>query len=126
MTKFNPENKETLTTGETLEPAMNITDQNDAIQYFTAYAQFMFQHYEPSDTYENAVKICKSNLGYYAGYYDSETRKRVEKLFSCVHPFFGSIKDNGEPTAVQAFELGKNLALKHQRKDKIIKINQNK
>jgi hypothetical protein len=127
MTKFNPENKEILTTGETLGPAMNITDQDDAKQYFEAYVNFsILTHKNETNAYENAVKVCKANLGYYAGYYDSKTRERVEKLFSCCHPIFGSIKDNGEPTAAQAFELGKKLALKYQRKEKIIKINSKK
>jgi hypothetical protein len=34
MTKFNPENKEALTYGECLDPAMKITDEADAKQYF--------------------------------------------------------------------------------------------
>lgn len=33
MTKFNPENKATLTYGECLDPAMKITDTKDAQQY---------------------------------------------------------------------------------------------
>ena len=59
-----------------------------------------------------AEKICKSNLGYYAGYYDNETRARVEKLFLCEHPIFGSIKENGAPTPEEAFNAGKNYAKK--------------
>ena len=39
MTKFNPENKESLTTGETLGPAMEITDPEDAKQYLTEYVK---------------------------------------------------------------------------------------
>jgi len=41
-------------------------------------------------------------VGYYAGYYDKDTRVRVEKLFKCNHPIFGSAKD-GTPTQEEAF-----------------------
>lgn len=50
----------------------------------------------------NAFKI----VGYYAGYYDSETRERVERLFMCAHPVFGSIADNGAPTPDEAYDAG--------------------
>lgn len=42
MTKFNPEQKETLTFGECLKPAMEITAEADALQYkrdYIAYTQ---------------------------------------------------------------------------------------
>ena len=29
-----------------------------------------------------------------------------EDLFKCSHPYFGSIKENGVPTAKEAFEMG--------------------
>ncbi|TXH09637.1 MAG: hypothetical protein E6R03_16465 [Hyphomicrobiaceae bacterium] len=46
-----------------------------------------------------------SALGF-AGYYDSETRERVERLFKCEHPIFGAIATKGQPTAELAFALG--------------------
>jgi len=108
MTKFNPENKETLTFGECLGPAMEITNPKDAQQYFTDYVKYTqtFLDKDPRDDNMTAEEICKTNLGYYAGYYSDETRVRVEKLFMCSHPVFGSIKDNGSPTAEEAFNMG--------------------
>ena len=112
MTKFNPENKNILTIGETLGPAMEITDPLDAQQYLTDYVNHIQKHLdkEPRDDNMTAEDIAKANLGYFAGYYDTDTRIRVEKLFSCAHPIFGTIKDNGVPTADQAFQAGKDMA----------------
>ena len=94
MTEFNPEKKETLTYGEALDPAMGITDQDDAQQYFKEYVSYLEGHLErdPRDDDMTAEEIARINLGYYAGYYDRETRKRVEELFSCVHPVFGKVQ----------------------------------
>ena len=110
MTKFNPENKETLTYGECLGPAMEITDPEDAQQYLKDYISFIERYIDKKaepNTRMIAEEVAKSNLGYYAGYYDNETRMRVEKLFMCNHPIFGSIEKNGAPTAEDAFEMGK-------------------
>lgn len=110
MTKFNPENKETLTYQECLGPAMKITNKEDAKQYKSAYIQFTekFLKNGLSESGMTAEQIVNNNLGYYAGYYSNETRERVEKLFLCSHPIFGAIKENGAPTAKEAFEYGFN------------------
>jgi hypothetical protein len=109
MTKFNPENKETLTYGECLGPAMEIKEQEDANQYLKDYVVFIQKALdkEPREDEMTAEQIAKVNLGYYAGYYDSITRATVENLFMCSHPVFGSIAKEGSPTAEEAFELGK-------------------
>jgi len=107
MTKFNPENKKSLTYGECLDPAMKITDAEDARQYLASYIKFQEENMQEASGKHTAEEICKINLGYYAGYYDDETRKRVERLFVCSHPVFGSIEKNGRPTADEALECGK-------------------
>lgn len=130
MTKFNPENKKSLTYGETLGPAMHITDPDDAAQYLNDYAEWLVPQLKDekiailemakNDANINvdaalklkALDICRHNLGYYAGYGDAALRERVESLFNCKHPIFGSIKENGQPTAEQAFTAGKKLAKK--------------
>ena len=111
MTKFNPNNKDQLTYGECLGPAMRITDKTDAQQYLADYIAFIQRSLdkEPDPKGKTAEQIAKLNLGYYAGYYDSETRIRVEELFECSHPFFGKAKQ-GVPTPCQAFNLGQILA----------------
>jgi hypothetical protein len=117
MTKFNPEHKGSLTYGECLGPAMKITDPKDAQQYLKNYVAFIQKclDKEPRKDNMTAEQIAKINLGYFAGYYDDETRRKVEKLFCCSHPIFGSIEQEGTPTAEDAFNAGKKLAKNSQK-----------
>lgn len=107
MTKFNPENKEVLTYGECLHPPMKIEERADADQYFKDYVAYIQKHLdiEPRKDALTAEQIAKINLGYFAGYYDHETRKRVERLFKCSHPVFGSA-ERRIPTPQEALEAG--------------------
>lgn len=41
-----------------------------------------------------AVQLAINDFGYYAGYFDIETRLRVERLFGATHPIAGSVFDN--------------------------------
>lgn len=107
MTQFNPQNKKSLTYGECLDPAMKITDAEDAKQYLAAYIKWQEQNMQEATGRHTAEEICKINLGYWAGYYNDETRKRVERLFTTSHPVFGSIEENGRATGKEAFECGK-------------------
>jgi len=112
-TKFNPENKEKLTFGESLGPAMEITDQEDADQYFQAMLEWHMK--ESLKSQLELAQICKQNLGYYAGYYSTETRVRVEKLFVCAHPIFGEAKKS-IPTNEEAYQMGVELGKKLKSK----------
>jgi hypothetical protein len=109
MSKFTPfpepQGCKELTVGEIYGPAMKITDPEDAQNYFNNIVHYMF-FIDPTRTEEEHFQIQKSNLGYYAGYYDMETAARVQRLFQCVHPIFGNLN----PTAEEAFELGKRWA----------------
>ena len=111
MTPFNPKNKATLTMGEVLDPAMEITDAEDAKQYKAAYIAWIQKDLDKGLGEKNATaeQIANSNLGYYAGYFSNETRERVERLFNCAHPVFGSIAKKGAPTPEEAFEMGKKI-----------------
>jgi len=101
------------TIGEVYGPAMEIKDQAEADDYFEQLVQqSMEQH---GKTREEAVAMNRSNLGYYAGYYDNETRERVERLFKCAHPIFGSIAVKGPPTPEQAFKMGQEMGEKVKR-----------
>lgn len=91
MTKFNPENKKKLTYAECLDPAMTITDQNDADQYFKDYVEWTANNNADASGKYTPEEVCKINLGYYAGYYGNEVRERVERLFITAHPIFGNI-----------------------------------
>jgi len=101
-----------ITIGDKYDPAMKITEQANADAYFERLVQHCMSH---GKTRSEAEQIERSNLGYYAGYYDMETRVRVEKLFKCAHPFFGAIAVNDPPSAEEAFEAGERLTLKQHR-----------
>lgn len=97
--------------GEVLDPAMEITDAEDAKQYKAAYIAWIQKDLDKGLGEKNATaeQIANSNLGYYAGYFSNETRERVERLFNCAHPVFGSIAKKGAPTPEEAFEMGKKI-----------------
>jgi hypothetical protein len=100
--------KDTTTIGDMYHPAMAITDQAEADAYFERLVEYSMREWGKSR--EEAEQTQKSNLGYFAGYYDSETRERVERLFHCSHPVFGSIAEKGAPTPEEALEAGKRMA----------------
>lgn len=88
---------------EWLSPAMSITDQADADQYFNDSVAYL----QEITGFEKdiAEKTIRTNLGYFAGYYDHPTRLRIEKLFSCEHPILGNASD-GELTPQEIFSIG--------------------
>jgi hypothetical protein len=108
---FNPKNKKKLTYGESLSSAMKITDQEIADEYLKDYVKYIMENMD-NPNYEEAINIAKSNIGYFSGYCDNKTRDRVERLFKCSHPVFGSIKENGTPTPKEIFEMGKKIGKK--------------
>jgi len=95
-----------MTIGEAYGPAMLITDQQEANEYFEALVQ---SNMRTGNSREKAESIERQNLGYYAGYYDSTTRERVESLFKCSHPFLTKTTTHEE-----AFEIGRKLASKQE------------
>ena len=95
--------KEKITIGEKYGPAMEIHDQGEADAYFEECVQHCMKF---GKTREQAEEIERANLAYYAGYYDAETRERVERLFDCAHPIFGPISE-GVPTPEEAFGMGR-------------------
>lgn len=97
-----------MTIGEAFGPAMEITDQDKADEYFAALVERNMRSFD--QTRDRAEADTKSSLGYYAGYYDNETRERVERLFKCSHPVFGSIAKVGAPTPDEAFHAGHEFA----------------
>ena len=92
------------TYGEIYGPAMEITDQQEADEFFDSLVSGSM--YAFSMSREDTEALVRHNLGYIAGYYDNETRERVERLFKCEHPVFGSIEENGPPTMEAAFQAG--------------------
>lgn len=96
-----------MTYGESLGPAMKITDPAEAQEYFCALVDRNMRI--TGNNSAQAEEVVRSNLGYYSGYYSRETMARVEKLFSCVHPIFGTVEELKKLSAKQIFEKGVSL-----------------
>lgn len=101
-----------VTIGDKYRPAMEITEQADA----DAYWKRMVEHNMACaaaegkhQTREEAERIERGNVGYFAGYYGLETQERVERLFMAVHPVFGSVK-GPQMTAEEILHAGMNMA----------------
>lgn len=92
-----------ITVGDKYGPAVEITDPEEADEYFEVCVAHSMGH---GKTREEAEALERSNLGYYAGYYSGETRERVERLFKCSHPIFGSIVEKGQSTPEEALWAG--------------------
>ena len=108
---------ERITIGQKYGPAMEITDQEEADRYFGLLVEHTMKHAQDEEykSREGAENLERQNLGYCAGYYDTETRERVERLFSCAHPVFGSVEQFGVPTPEAAFQSGLERAEKARR-----------
>lgn len=101
--------KTRTTYGELYGPAMEIQSQSKADECFETLVRQLLEaraRSGESQDVDEAMKIVRSNLGYYAGYYDAKTRERVERLFKCQHPVFGAIAERGQPTPKEAFDMG--------------------
>ena len=91
------------TIGDLYGPAMKMTRQDEADSYFEKLVERSVRLFGTPRA--EAESIEKSNLGYYAGYYDHDTRMRVERLFRCTHPVVGSA-EKGSLSPEAAFAAG--------------------
>ena len=101
----------------TYEYAMTIRTQRKADAWFKKLISRLVKRFGGMTRAELEL-IQRSNLGYFAGYYDAATRARVERLFKCEHPIFGSIAKHGQPTPEQAFKMGLKMGKKAKEKGK--------
>lgn len=92
-----------LTIGESYGPAMHITSQEEAREYLRALVD-RHVRLNPDRSREGAIHIELLNLGYYAGYFDQETRARVLRLFGARHPYL-----DVDATDEEAFRVGLEL-----------------
>ena len=99
---------DTISWQEKYDPAMVLTDQTQADAYFEACVEHHLRLL-PERSREEAERIERQNLGYWAAYYGDETRYRVERLYACAHPYFGAIAQKGAPTMEEAFAAGVRL-----------------
>ena len=82
--------KEYKTFGELFNLALKLAKENksEAQEWFKEYVQYIMTE-NNSNNRDEAVSIAKSNLGYFAGYYDAETCDLIYKTYQCSHPIFG-------------------------------------
>lgn len=82
-------NKELKTIGEIFDTALDLAknDTYEAGVFYNAYIDYVRD--ANGSTREEAEKIVKSNLGYFAGYYDSKTCDLIYKVYCTEHPVFG-------------------------------------
>lgn len=112
MIKFNPEGKDELSFHEIFEEALKIGTKEEAAFYLEEYSKWIRIKSSDKLKVNEPLDIAKENFGYWAGYYSHDVRKKVEHLFECEHPVFGSIEKNGPPTPEQAFALGVEMGAK--------------
>lgn len=95
---------ERIAIGDLYGPAMEMREAAEAEAYLEKLVARQVKWFKRKR--DEAERIERMNLGYYAGYYDAETRERIERLFKCAHPYFGAIAVNGQPTPETAFNIG--------------------
>ncbi len=94
-----------MTMGECYDPAMKMTDPEEAKEYLAALIERGVKYFGHSR--EKSESVQKENLGYYSGYFDTETMVRVHKLFDCAHPVFGKVESQEDlPSPKEAFDMG--------------------
>lgn len=114
--------QDTLSYGETLGPAMEIETEDEASRYFARYCRWIMRVNAENDKFlglKEAQDIAKTNIGYYSGYFGEETQRRVERVFKCVHPFFGSV-DGPPKTPEDILKLGQELGERSKNGESIM------
>ena len=85
------ENKKYETMRETFELANSLAkdgNKSKCEQFLIEYAKHIIEANEKVTNYEEALNIARSNLGYFAGYYDRKTYDRINKAYGAIHPVF--------------------------------------
>lgn len=98
------EGKNLNTIGEVFDEAVHCAKTGKASDFFKAYVEHIFNVNDKVNTYAEAEEIAKSNLGYFAGYYDKETIDIIYKTYQCSHPILGDKPYDVSPQ--EAFKKG--------------------
>lgn len=106
------ENKELKTIGEIFDTALNLakTDNYKAGVFYNAYVDWVRN--ANGCSHEEAENIVKSNLGYFAGYYDKHTCDLIYDVYCTEHPIFGKKPFGISPE--DAFKAGLEAGYKYK------------
>ena len=83
------------------------TDKDEALEFFKAYIQYIYEDAEDIDSLEAAEEIAKRNFGYWAGYYGPKDCKLIYDTFNCEHPYLGKEPYSLSPEEI--FNKGRQL-----------------
>lgn len=75
MIKYNPAAQ---TLRESLGPAMMVSDEAEAFEFYRDYVDVLISNGIPKD---KATQLAWENINYFSGYYGDETRRKVSSLF---------------------------------------------
>lgn len=110
MAQITSNGEPTFEVRELYDHAMMVERPRDAQRIFSSLVMATMQ--EATCSQAEAVDRVKQNLGYLAGYHSHDTRRRVETLFRCVHPYLGPAEKT-PPTPEECFEAGARAAQDH-------------
>lgn len=110
-----PLHSSNATNGEKYSRAMGIETQAEANREFERLVQSTMRNL--GKTREEAERIERTSLGYYAGYYSVEVQARVERLFGAVHPVFGATTNPHQLTPEEVLRIGMQVGTRRRRRD---------
>src|SRR6185503_14753340 len=85
---------EKLTYGDELHPAMEVQTPEEAGAYLAGLIKIHVDQY--GGTEDAARSVILQNIGYFTGYYDNATARRVMRCFDTSHPIFGRSRPSPE------------------------------
>lgn len=71
-----------MTIGEKYGPLMDMTTEQEVVDYFEQCVEHTWMNYRDIDGYGHAVQMEMANISLYVGYYERETRNRVMTLLT--------------------------------------------
>lgn len=102
------ENKKYETMGEIFSLANYLAKEgvkSKCEHFLIAYASSILDENQSVTNYEDALNIAKSNLGYFAGYFNSTTYECVNKTYGAIHPVFKTNPFNIAPEEIYRISL---------------------
>lgn len=110
----NEELPDNITIGDKYRPAMEVQTKGEADAYWELCVSHTMKRF--GKTREEAEIVERSNIGYFAGYYDSETSARVLDLFGSEHPIFGTRRPSPDEAMMAGVVAAVNSRPKKKRK----------